>query len=591
MTKKNINVLAAIAMIATGAFVAGACTDSDYDFNNIDNTVGIGGELTLPGSSTDTIKLADVLDLDNSDCVKVRDNGDYVFEQTGDEIEVTEIKVDGFTIQEKLTSGQAFVIDLESMAKKNAKAHARTKFSNTQRIRRFVYDGHSDDVVDLTRVSINPASMDLSVHFPQGLSSVMPTIDKLQFFMPEYIVVGSVSGNGNGTLSHSGTVITLTGVNTSRDLSLTVTTDELVFSADNMDNGELTIENGDITLTGDIDMSLEATLDITGTPSQTRFEINNTFNLDTFKPVSAVGKFDPSIDLNSLGNIEINGVPEFLTDGDVRADLDNPQIMVAINNTMNATGLVNGTITATKDGRKTASVTVPQMTIHPATTTNICICRRKTAEIEAEYGSNAYEVPELSTLIETIPDNISFDAEAMADKTKESEFMLDHTYTIAPKYSVEAPIAFAENASIVYKDSIDGWHKDLEDYDLSDDACITVTANIENRVPAYLTLTATPIDENGNDISTDVNVEVSGTVIASPDGEESAYTPLTINITKKTADAMKKIDGLRLTIQGKAKSEDGTDSVTGKTLNSKKHFLIARDVKIKVTGKIIADFN
>lgn len=591
MTKKNINVLAAIAMIATGAFVAGACTDSDYDFNNIDNTVGIGGELTLPGSSTDTIKLADVLDLDNSDCVKVRDNGDYVFEQTGDEIEVTEIKVDGFTIQEKLTSGQAFVIDLESMAKKNAKAHARTKFSNTQRIRRFVYDGHSDDVVDLTRVSINPASMDLSVHFPQGLSSVMPTIDKLQFFMPEYIVVGSVSGNGNGTLSHSGTVITLTGVNTSRDLSLTVTTDELVFSADNMDNGELTIENGDITLTGDIDMSLEATLDITGTPSQTRFEINNTFNLDTFKPVSAVGKFDHSIDLNSLGNIEINGVPEFLTDGDVRADLDNPQIMVAINNTMNATGLVNGTITATKDGRKTASVTVPQMTIHPATTTNICICRRKTAEIEAEYGSNAYEVPELSTLIETIPDNISFDAEAMADKTKESEFMLDHTYTIAPKYSVEAPIAFAENASIVYKDSIDGWHKDLEDYDLSDDACITVTANIENRVPAYLTLTATPIDENGNDISTDVNVEVSGTVIASPDGEESAYTPLTINITKKTADAMKKIDGLRLTIQGKAKSEDGTDSVTGKTLNSKKHFLIARDVKIKVTGKIIADFN
>lgn len=591
MTKKNINVLAAIAMIATGAFVAGACTDSDYDFNNIDNTVGIGGELTLPGSSTDTIKLADVLDLDNSDCVKVRDNGDYVFEQTGDEIEVTEIKVDGFTIQEKLTSGQAFVIDLESMAKKNAKTHARTKFSNTQRIRRFVYDGHSDDVVDLTRVNINPASMDLSVHFPQGLSSVMPTIDKLQFFMPEYIVVGSVSGNGNGTLSHSATVITLTGVNTSRDLSLTVTTDELVFSADNMDNGELTIENRDITLTGDIDMSLEATLDITGTPSQTRFEINNTFNLDTFKPVSAVGKFDPSIDLNSLGNIEINGVPEFLTDGDVRADLDNPQIMVAINNTMNATGLVNGTITATKDGRKTASVTVPQMTIHPATTTNICICRRKTAEIEAEYGSNAYEVPELSTLIETIPDNISFDAEAMADKTKESEFMLDHTYTIAPKYSVEAPIAFAENASIVYKDSIDGWHKDLEDYDLSDDACITVTANIENRVPAYLTLTATPIDENGNDISTDVNVEVSGTVIASPDGEESAYTPLTINITKKTADAMKKIDGLRLTIQGKAKSEDGTDSVTGKTLNSKKHFLIARDVKIKVTGKIIADFN
>ena len=325
--------------------------------------------------------------------------------------------------------------------------------------------------------------------------------------------------------------------------------------------------------------------------SQTRFEINNTFSLDTFRPVMASGRFNPSINLNSLGNIEITGIPEFLTDGDVRADLDNPRIMVSIDNTMNATGLVSGTIIATKDGHESAKVTVPQMTVHPATTTHICICRKKTAEIEAEYGSNAYEVPDLSTLIEKIPDNISFDAKAMADKDRESEFMLDHTYTIKPSYTVEAPIAFAENASIVYKDSLDGWHEDLEDYDLSDDAAVCVTATIENRVPAYLTLTATPIDTEGNDISSDVNVEVSNTVIASPDGENSAYTPLTINITKKTADAMRKIDGLRLTIQGKAKSDDGTESVTGKTLNAKKHFLIVRDLKIKITGKVIADFN
>ena len=591
MIKKNINVLAAVALIATGAIVAGACSDSDYDFDEIDSTVGIGGELTIPASTTDTIRLEDELDLDNSDCETVKDNGDYVFEQQGGEIDVTEIRVEGFTIMEKLTSGQAFVIDLESLAGQNAKARANTRFSNTQRIRRFTYDGHSDDVVDLTRVSINPASMDLSVQFPDGLSAVMPVIDRLQLFLPGYIVVTDVRGNGNGTRSHSGPVITLTGVSTSHDLSLTVTTDELDFSAGNMENGALSIENGDITLTGDIDMRLDATLDITGVPSQTRFEINNTFSLDTFRPVSASGRFNPSINLNSLGNIEITGIPEFLTDGDVRADLDNPRIMVSIDNTMNATGLVSGTIIATKDGHESAKVTVPQMTVHPATTTHICICRKKTAEIEAEYGSNAYEVPDLSTLIEKIPDNISFDAKAMADKDRESEFMLDHTYTIKPSYTVEAPIAFAENASIVYKDSLDGWHEDLEDYDLSDDAAVCVTATIENRVPAYLTLTATPIDTEGNDISSDVNVEVSNTVIASPDGENSAYTPLTINITKKTADAMRKIDGLRLTIQGKAKSDDGTESVTGKTLNSKKHFLIARDLKIKITGKVIADFN
>ena len=65
-----------------------SCVNSDYDFNEVDATMGFGGEgLELPGSSTDTIKLADVLDLGDDDCVKVRPNGDYVFEQVGDNVE------------------------------------------------------------------------------------------------------------------------------------------------------------------------------------------------------------------------------------------------------------------------------------------------------------------------------------------------------------------------------------------------------------------------------------------------------------------------------------------------------------------------
>ena len=94
--------------------------------------------------------------------MKVRDNGDYVFEQKGSDIDVTEIRVDGFTITEEQTTGQAFVIDLSSLSKKRARARVQSRFSNTQRIRRFTYNGHSDDVVGLTRVSINPASMGTS---------------------------------------------------------------------------------------------------------------------------------------------------------------------------------------------------------------------------------------------------------------------------------------------------------------------------------------------------------------------------------------------------------------------------------------------
>ena len=38
-------------------------------------------------------------------------------------------------------------------------------------------------------------------------------------------------------------------------------------------------------------------------------------------------------------------------------------------------------------------------------------------------------------------------------------------------------------------------------------------------------------------------------------------------------------------------SEDGQKPVTGVTLNARKHFLIARDIKVKFVGTVIGDFN
>lgn len=71
---------------AAGALALTGCQDDNYDFNEVDMTVGIGGDgLTLPVSSTNVIKLEDVLELDGSECVVVRDNGDYVFTQDGGE--------------------------------------------------------------------------------------------------------------------------------------------------------------------------------------------------------------------------------------------------------------------------------------------------------------------------------------------------------------------------------------------------------------------------------------------------------------------------------------------------------------------------
>ena len=88
-----------------------------------------------------------------------------------------------------------------------------------------------------------------------------------------------------------------------------------------------------------------------------------------------------------------------------------------------------------------------------------------------------------------------------------------------------------------------------------------------------------------------IKVDVKNTVIASADGENSVVTPLEVVIMQSEKKALNQLEKLRFTIVGKAKSPDGNNSVVGKTLNSEKHFLIARDIEIKLVGKVITDLN
>lgn len=61
------------------------CTDNDYDFNEVDTAIGIGGdELEIPSISTELIPLRDVLELeDNGSVVEDSVTHDYVFRQEG----------------------------------------------------------------------------------------------------------------------------------------------------------------------------------------------------------------------------------------------------------------------------------------------------------------------------------------------------------------------------------------------------------------------------------------------------------------------------------------------------------------------------
>lgn len=577
-------------MTLLGGLALASCVNSDYDFNEVDATMGFGGEgLELPGSSTDTIKLADVLDLGDDDCVKVRPNGDYVFEQVGDNVEPAQPEIAPISVTQRQSVSYDIDINVEPATRSAGDARAVTVvLSADGDMQSFEYDGDKPaEVVGLDYAETD-ANLSFSLHFPAGLSSVVASLDEISIQMPSFMELSDVSANigADGSWSIDGSRIVFSNITTSRDLTVSARVSRLRFGVSD-ELGSLGIEGDKIVLDGRVHVSMNSVATVSG-GSIEGLTASSDFAIDDMQITSVTGRFDPEIDLDNLGDVEITGVPDFLTDGNVRVDLYNPQILLTLNSDLNMGGFVGGTLTSWKDGQPIASVTVPEMAVRAGGMTEMCICSNG----EGIEGYDVVQVvPELSTLIETIPDRITFEGTARADRNQTCEFELGHRYTVQPAYRVEAPIAFAENAQIVYKDTIDEWHEDIEDFELSDNSYITFTANIENRVPAYLSLSAYAIDVDGQRMGDDeIKVEVSNTVIASADGETSSETPLTIRVSQNDGRALSRLDGLVFDVTASA-SDGGANPVEGMTLNSEKHFLIARDIKIKLVGTLIGDFN
>lgn len=61
-----------------------SCVDDQYNLDkDIDMTVTVGGDLAIPGSNTEEIKLKTILELQENSCVQPNANGDYVLNQPG----------------------------------------------------------------------------------------------------------------------------------------------------------------------------------------------------------------------------------------------------------------------------------------------------------------------------------------------------------------------------------------------------------------------------------------------------------------------------------------------------------------------------
>ena len=592
MKKKQMKASLLLASLLTLGFSVTGCTNDDYDFDQIDATMGFGsGELEIPASSTMNIPLSDILELEEGGSVKIAANGDYLFQLTGSEASSASPMISPIVLRGNSYSN-TLTLNANSAAKGTRAAGSHLSFVSPKELM-FKYNGTDAAVKSLKSAEV-AGEIELKINLTLGgLSSAINKINKATLTLPGYLQISSVNGNGNGVPMVNGSKITVENVSTSRNLQLTIKAKKLDFANQDAYGKVVIGNNGSIKMDGYFDLGIEA--NVTGVPtSALSIGANVTVNDITLK--SATGIFDPEINISSLGDVSVTGVPDFLSEDGVRADLDNPQIILSIKNDMDAAAKVSAKVISTKNGQNLATVQLPEMNICKTTVvpvTKICICRHNTEELTAQYGAaNVYEVSNLATLInQHIPDHVQItDVKTKADLSQEMTIEFGRYYHVVPSYEIYAPLAFAEDAVIEYADDFDGWNDDLDDLELSEGTYVRLTADAQNLVPATLILEATPLGLEGTDISNLIEVNVKkGTVKASADGVTAVNSPLEIELREKVKGGLQKLDGLSYKVKGKA-SHDGT-TVTGINLNSEKHTLKLENIKVKLVGKVIGNFN
>ena len=592
MKKSTVAPLLACLLLSPLAFTS--CTDDHYDLNEVDSTIGVGSDgLRLPTSSTDEIQLFDVLELNESDVVKIQENGDYMFEQDGGDVTPARPMIDIIQISKQSTTSEALVIPknlitgINAMGKKTGVRKA-DNIGLEAAVNKFDFSGNKPaEVLSLKTVSVD-ANIKLAVSFSSALKSCVTRIAKLSLNMPSYMSFTATTTSGD--LSVNGHKITLANISTANEITLNIDINALDFnSGNNGNNGTLAIEGGKIKMDGTVVMGVEISpsdINLSGLTSGD-LSITSQIQFPDFKVTGAQGRFSPTIDLGNLGEATINNVPDFLKNGNVVVDLANPQIWLTTNSDLTLDGYVDGVIKAYKKGQVIASVNVNGINIQANATSKICICRNASL-VDGSMFTQVIEVPTLSTLIRTIPDKLVFEANARADSQNEYAITFGRQYNISPSYTIKAPVAFAEDARIVYNDSIEDMNKDLKDLDFAEGTYINVDANVENKVPAHLTVSAYAVDVNGKRMSDDlISIVVSNVVAASPDGTTPVVTPLNVKVQQNKPGVLKNVDKLMFTIEGSAK-ENG-NIIEGVTLNAYKHTLVARDIVVKVVGKMIIE--
>ena len=234
MKKSNLSARLLPALFVAGALVFTGCSDSDYDFGNIDSTIGIGSDgLQIPVSTTENIKLGDILELEENGSVVEAANGDYVFRQDGGNVAPVHPFIDKIVVWKKsepiitpVPVGIPFPTKSKGVRRNDSYVG---DISGTGYLVEFHYRGEKPaDVIEMKKAELK-APVTLRLKFDDNIKRSIQKFQELSLTFPNYM---ELADNGSlMTPTVNGRKVVFNDVPTSKDLVVKVNIKTIDFKA------------------------------------------------------------------------------------------------------------------------------------------------------------------------------------------------------------------------------------------------------------------------------------------------------------------------------------------------------------------------
>lgn len=574
--KRKIKYGTIAGVCALGMIGLNSCLKMDeaYDLEkDIDMTVTMGGNLTIPGSSTEKMKLKDLLDMEEDGVVVANEiTGDYSIVQEGEKntttVQVPEVTVDmtgGF-------EGAEFSFNVPQLPGLDENSFVEETFDEIIKIN--VSQG---DITSDIRKLNNAVTNCVETYLVFSKIGYLADVELMQNFsieFPDYITVESEDANwkaeGNKLIltKTDGLEVTATTRVKFQIVKVNFVNTDAVFTPGNDENGVIDL-GGEIILNGKIKATARSTQ---GGDMALRVDVES----DLMNIESVVAVVDPKVDIE-IKPIELNDMPDFLTENEVMLDLTDPRVFITLSNPSPLAVELSGTLIARKTDKEDKMVNIPVITV-PDNNTEFKICINQIKDGQ-EGDINYVKVEGLSSIIENIPEEIEMTEVKTQVVQEPVTINLGEEFTVETDYRIDTPLMFGPRTTINYSEAIDGWDADLEDAEFS---CIEASMVVINEIPLGISLTADAIDKEGNKLSNvtvDMNANVKSGSMGNPTSQEVVFSVTTSDGN------IKGLDGIKLYI--KANASENTSSVA---LNENQSIQIT-DLKLSLKGGITMDLN